>query len=71
VPFYFGVCTNGMTERDEEGLELLRARAAKLESSAEMLRDRMQREAESADISIIVRDGSPQPGVHCHCRSEG
>ena len=62
--FFFDVCTNGVTERDDEGLDLLSATAAKLEAArtaVEMMRDRTQRGAEPADISLTVRDGSPQP----------
>jgi hypothetical protein len=62
--FFFDVCTDGVTQRDDEGLELLSATAARLEAAraaAEMMRDRTQRAAEPADISIIVRDDSREP----------
>ena len=62
--FYFDVCTDGVTETDNEGLELLSANAARLEAAraaAEMMRDRAGRGAVPADISLIVRDESPEP----------
>jgi hypothetical protein len=62
--FHFDVCENGVLTPDEEGLDLLSANAARLEAAraaAEMIRDRAQRGAEPADISLIVRDGSPEP----------
>jgi hypothetical protein len=62
--FYFDVCTDGVIEPDDEGLELSSVEAAQLEAAraaAEMMRDRAQRAAEPADISITVKDGSPEP----------
>jgi hypothetical protein len=62
--FYFDVCTNGVTVRDDEGLDLLSAKTARFEAAraaAEMLRDRTRNEAEPADISLMVRDDSPEP----------
>jgi hypothetical protein len=62
--FHFDVCENGVLTPDEEGLDLLSANAARLEAAraaAEMIRDRAQRGAEPAEISLIVRDGSPEP----------
>jgi hypothetical protein len=62
--FHFDVSENGIVTPDEEGLDLLSAEAARLEAAraaAEMMRDRTQRKAEPADISLIVRDGSNEP----------
>ena len=62
--FYFDVCTNGVTVEDEDGVDLLNAATALLEAvrtAAEMMRDRCADRAEPADVSIIVRDGSPGP----------
>ena len=62
--FYFDVCTNGVTVADEDGVDLLNAATALLEAArtaAEMMRDRCADRAEPADVSIIVRDGSPEP----------
>jgi hypothetical protein len=62
--FRFDVCTDGITVEDREGLDLLSVEAARLEAAraaSQMLRDRTLDIAEPADLSIIVRDGSPQP----------
>jgi hypothetical protein len=62
--FRFDVCENGVLSPDEEGLDLLSAHDARLEAArtaAEMMRDRVARNAEPADISLIVRDGSSHP----------
>jgi len=62
--FHFDVCEDGVLTPDEEGLDFLSANTARLEAAraaAEMIRDRAQRGAEPADISLIVRDGSPEP----------
>ena len=62
--FYFDVCTDGVTVQDEDGVDLLNAATALLEAvrtAAEMMRDRCADSAEPADVSIIVRDGSPEP----------
>jgi hypothetical protein len=62
--FYFDVCTNGVTVADEDGVDLLNAATALLEAArtaAEMMIDRCAHRAEPADVSIIVRDGSPEP----------
>jgi hypothetical protein len=62
--FHFDVCTNGVTVEDEEGLDLLNPATARLEAAraaAEMMRDRCADIAEPADVSITVRDGSPEP----------
>ena len=62
--FYFDVCTDGVTVVDEDGLDLLSAATARLEAAraaAEMMRDRCAGKAEPADVSITVRDGSPEP----------
>jgi hypothetical protein len=59
--FHFDVRTDGVTEVDEEGLDLLSEETARLEAAraaAEMLRDRAGRRAETADIEIIARDGN-------------
>ena len=59
--FYFDVCTN---VADQDGVDLLNAATALLEAArtaAEMMRDRCADRAEPADVSIIVRDGSPEP----------
>ena len=62
--FCFDVCTNGVTVEDGDGLDLLNAAAARLEAvrtAIEIMRDRYANAAEPADVSIIVRDGSPEP----------
>ena len=62
--FYFDVCTNGVTVEDEDGLGLLNAATGRLEAvrtAVEIMRDRYANKAEPADVSIIVRDGSPEP----------
>lgn len=62
--FHFDVCENGTTIPDPDGLDLLSAAAARLEAAraaAEMMRDRAGRNAEPADITLVVRDGSPEP----------
>jgi hypothetical protein len=62
--FHFDVIENGVTVRDDEGIDGLTVEGAKLEAAraaAEMMRDRAGRTAEPADISIIVRDGTPTP----------
>jgi len=62
--FYFDLCTNGVTVEDKDGLDLLDAATARLEASraaAEMMRDRCAGNSEPADVSIVVRDGSPEP----------
>ena len=62
--FHFDVCEDGVLSRDEKGLELLSVTAARLEAAraaAEMMRDRAQRGAEPANISLSVRDGSGEP----------
>ena len=62
--FRFDVCTDGVTVEDKEGLDLLSVGAARLEAAraaSQMLRDRTLDKAEPADLSIIVRDGSPEP----------
>jgi hypothetical protein len=62
--FHFDVSENGIVTTDEEGLDFVSAEAARLEAAraaAEMMRDRTQRKAEPADISLIVRDGSNEP----------
>jgi hypothetical protein len=61
--FYFDVCTNGVTVEDEDGFDLVNAATARLEAvrtAVEIMRDRYAK-AEPADVSIIVRDGSPEP----------
>ena len=62
--FHFDVIENGVTDRDEEGIDGLTVEGAKLEAAraaSEMMRDRAGQKAEPADISIIVRDGTPTP----------
>jgi len=62
--FYFDVCTNGVTVEDEDGFYLVNAATARLEAvrtAVEIMRDRYANKAEPADVSIIVRDGSPEP----------
>jgi hypothetical protein len=62
--FHFDVVENGVTATDDEGMDGLTVQGAKLEaarSAAEMMRDRAGRKAEPANISIIVRDGTPIP----------
>jgi hypothetical protein len=62
--FYFDVCTNGVTVEDEDGLDLLNPATARLEAArtaAEMMKDRCADKAEPVDVSIIVRDWSPEP----------
>jgi hypothetical protein len=64
VPHFYFESENGVATPDEEGLDFVSAEAARLEATraaAEMMRDRAQRKAEPADISLIVRDGSPEP----------
>jgi hypothetical protein len=62
--FRFDVSTNGVTVEDKDGLDLLSAGAARLEATraaSEMMRDFCARNSEPADVSIVVRDGSPEP----------
>ena len=71
--FHFDVCTNGVTFSDKDGLDLLSAGAAHLEAAraaADMLRERAVDAANSADVSIVVRDGSPDPFAPCRSRSK-
>ena len=62
--FYFDVCTNGVTVEDEDGVDLLNAATARLEAArtaTEMMKDRCADKSEPADVSIVVRDMSPEP----------
>ena len=59
--FHFDVCTDGVTAQDHEGVDLPSAEAAQFEAAraaVQMLRERAERKAERADISIAVRDGT-------------
>jgi hypothetical protein len=61
--FHFDVCTDGVTVRDEDGIDLLSPEAARLEAAraaAEMVRDRTILGADPANVTIVVRDGSPE-----------
>jgi hypothetical protein len=62
--FHFDVSENGVITPDEDGMDLLNAKLARLEAAraaAEMLRHRTLQNAEPADVFIIVRDGNPEP----------
>jgi hypothetical protein len=61
--FHFDVCESGVLSPDEEGLDLPSADAARLEAAraaAEIIRDRAAWDAEPADVSMIIREGSAQ-----------
>jgi hypothetical protein len=61
--FHFDVCENSVITPDDEGLDLLSIQAARLEAAraaTEMMKDRAARKADPADVSIAVRDGSPE-----------